>query len=428
MKKRRSAFIYSIPVAIGLGVLYLLLRISVEFDDVSQTNALYFRGWWQDLLIHFCINTIGYAIIIAALIGITRKISDRIKPAKVKADTYRVKHHQYKSGDVVTTRVVGVTYEGRQSAIERLTYEDNLYLVREPDNPYDSNAIKVVREQTGEQVGYINKILAKDIAPIIDNYASQSDEYIEASIEKLTGREDPELSRGVEINFMLPEDEKLKNAPLPQKEEKHFRIYEKAQREKKWPVSSKVTAAENAKQEPYQKQALEKKESRKSTPSTIDVVGILVIVSILCGILAIIAFNSLGEQSAHQTSSVNVNQIAGQSTATRIMASSKPKASTPTERPTSTPSCLHWKSVTGIHVGNHVCVYGRIVKIGVTTKYPVIIRFSEEPGSFMIRGQYRGFAATKGQCIKAEGVVMTDITYLYMDTEEVKLSDYSGCK
>jgi len=211
MKKRRSAFIYSIPVAIGLSVLYLLMRISVEFDEVSQTNALYFRGWWQDLLLHFCINTIGYAIILAALIGIFRKITDRVKSTKVKDDAYREKHHQYKPGDEVTTRVVGVTFEGRQSVIVRLTYGNKLYLVREPDNPHDSNAIKVVWEKTGEQVGYINKNLAKDIAHIIDNYAYQTDDHLEALIEKLTGREDPGISAGVVIKFILPEDEKLKN-------------------------------------------------------------------------------------------------------------------------------------------------------------------------------------------------------------------------
>ena len=132
--------------------------------------------------------------------------------------------------------------------------------------------------------------------------------------------------------------------------------------------------------------------------------------------------------SGDQTSNVKVSQIAGQSTATKIVASNKPKVSTPTERPTNAPSCLNWKSVTGIHDRKQVCVYGRIAKIGGTTKYPVIIRFSEEPGAFMIRGPYRGFDATKGQCIKAEGVVLKDITFLYMDTEEIKLSDYDGCK
>ena len=136
----------------------------------------------------------------------------------------------------------------------------------------------------------------------------------------------------------------------------------------------------------------------------------------------------LVEQSDHQTSSVTVSQIAGQSTATKIVASNKPKVSTPTERPTSTPSCINWKSVKGIHVRKQVCVYGRIAKIGGTTKYPVIFRFSEEPGTFLIRGPYIGFTGSKGQCIKAEGVVRKDVTYLYMDTEEIELNEYDGCK
>jgi len=381
---------------------------------VKRAHDLDHSGWW---LFWSAIPIIGSIYIVVNLWFIKgsdgpnqfgevafqdllfRKFSDR-----VKVDAYREKHHQYKYGDEVTTRVAGVTFEGRQSVIARLTYGDNLVLVREPDNPHDSNAIKVVWEQTGEQVGYINKNLAKNIAPIIDNYAYTSDDYIEALIERLTGREDPELSMGVEINFMLPEDEKLKNALLPQKGENGFY------------------------QEPDQKQAIEKKDSRKSKVSIIDIVGIDMVI-IIVGILAIVAIlYLLVEQSSHQTSSVKVSQIAGQSTATKIVASNKTKASTPTERTTSTPSCLYWKSMTGIHERKQVCVYGRIAKIGGSTKYPVIIRFSEEPGTFMIRGPYRGFIATKGQCIKAEGVVMKDITYLYMDTEDIELSEYGGCK
>jgi uncharacterized membrane protein YhaH (DUF805 family) len=129
-------------------------------------------------------------------------------------------------------------------------------------------------------------------------------------------------------------------------------------------IKSKVTAAENARQAPLKKQVTEKKDSRKSKVSINKIAGIGIVL-IIVGIIAIIVIISLIEQSGHQTSSVNVKQIAGQSTATRIIASNKPKASTPTERPTSTPSCLYWKSVKGIHERKQVCVYGRIAKIGV---------------------------------------------------------------
>jgi len=151
-------------------------------------------------------------------------------------------------------------------------------------------------------------------------------------------------------------------------------------------------------------------------------------VLIIVGTFAFIATISLKEQFGHQTSGVKVNQVAGQSTATKVVASNKPRTSTPTERPISTPSCLYWTSIKENQVGKHVCVYGIIVKIGGTTNYSLIIRFSEEPGNFLIRGPYKGFTGSRGQCIKAEGVVRKDITYLYMDTEEVELSEYGGCK
>jgi hypothetical protein len=57
------------------------------------------------------------------------------------------------------TKVVGVSYENkdgtsRQSIIERCRPGEILRLVREPDNPHDTNAVKVLR-QNGEQLGYL---------------------------------------------------------------------------------------------------------------------------------------------------------------------------------------------------------------------------------------------------------------------------------
>lgn len=56
--------------------------------------------------------------------------------------------------------------EGK-SAFSTLANGDPLVLVRNPDNPYDANAIEV-HTPSGIMVGHINKEIAADLAPILD--------------------------------------------------------------------------------------------------------------------------------------------------------------------------------------------------------------------------------------------------------------------
>ena len=58
--------------------------------------------------------------------------------------------------NTITTKVVGVSFEGRQTHISKLTPETKLYLVPEPDNIYDSNAIQVI-DENNNRLGYIPK-------------------------------------------------------------------------------------------------------------------------------------------------------------------------------------------------------------------------------------------------------------------------------
>ena len=45
--------------------------------------------------------------------------------------------HNYHSGSLICTRVAGVTFDGRQSVIARLSIGEDILLKREPTNPYD---------------------------------------------------------------------------------------------------------------------------------------------------------------------------------------------------------------------------------------------------------------------------------------------------
>lgn len=86
------------------------------------------------------------------------------------------------------TKVVGVTKQNEdrkniQDILKDLYDGCDLTLKRDPQNPYDANAIKVYA--AGDHIGYISKDLAKDLAPKMDKGV-----VVTASIDEITGGED----------------------------------------------------------------------------------------------------------------------------------------------------------------------------------------------------------------------------------------------
>ena len=65
------------------------------------------------------------------------------------------------------TKLAGVTFDGRQQIIDKLKPNSALHLKREPDNEHDSNAIRVLTA-AGIDLGFLNKKLAKQLAPLMD--------------------------------------------------------------------------------------------------------------------------------------------------------------------------------------------------------------------------------------------------------------------
>lgn len=102
-------------------------------------------------------------------------------------------------GRIITTKVVGVTFENRQEVIAKLQMGDRVWLEREPFNAYDVNAIKVTRNN-GEQIGYISRHLARSLAPLMDRLAYP----IRGKVYLLTGSRYEDYSLGVVIAFKLP--------------------------------------------------------------------------------------------------------------------------------------------------------------------------------------------------------------------------------
>jgi single-stranded-DNA-specific exonuclease len=94
------------------------------------------------------------------------------------------------------TKIVGVSFEGRQDVIAGLRDGSELQIVRQPNNAFDANAIAV---HFGElQLGFLKKDIAKQLAPLID-----AGTIYRARIASLTGggtaSDKSERNRGVNI-------------------------------------------------------------------------------------------------------------------------------------------------------------------------------------------------------------------------------------
>lgn len=81
------------------------------------------------------------------------------------------------------TKVVGVTYENRQSYIKDMKIGDDILLVRDYNNPYDKNAISVINSK-GYQIGFLSKELASQLSTSIENGTRYK-----AKVSNITGRE-----------------------------------------------------------------------------------------------------------------------------------------------------------------------------------------------------------------------------------------------
>lgn len=85
--------------------------------------------------------------------------------------------------DSFPTKVMGVSFEGRQNMVAGLIPGHELELKRQPDNPADANAIAVLYGEM--QVGFLRKQIAKHLAPLID-----AGIRYRARIEHVTGGKD----------------------------------------------------------------------------------------------------------------------------------------------------------------------------------------------------------------------------------------------
>lgn len=103
------------------------------------------------------------------------------------------------------TKIVGVTFanqdgSARQEIIEDLddllgqTAHVSLILVREPQNPYDHNAIQV-HDGQGRQIGFLSRSISETLAPMMDNGIE-----VQCTLSQITGHS---LDQNFGINIQI---------------------------------------------------------------------------------------------------------------------------------------------------------------------------------------------------------------------------------
>lgn len=117
-----------------------------------------------------------------------------------------------RQGRIITTRIVGITFEARQESAAKVKLGDLVWLVRQPSNPYDKNAIAVTR-QNGESLGFVNRNLAARLSRFFDGYCYP----VKGKVTNLIGGTHEYFSLGLMITFRIPEKENVaKNHQLHQ--------------------------------------------------------------------------------------------------------------------------------------------------------------------------------------------------------------------
>ena len=102
----------------------------------------------------------------------------------------------------IRTKAVGVTKGNRQETIEYLSPGDTLDLRREPDNPYDENAIRIYDgTYSDDDIGYLSRDLAAEIAPIMDS----NRQLVMADVIDVTGQD--KETQGVNILITIYSEE-----------------------------------------------------------------------------------------------------------------------------------------------------------------------------------------------------------------------------
>jgi single-stranded-DNA-specific exonuclease len=156
------------------------------------------RSRWQEGQLRWVVEDLHtpgleLAQVLADTDALLRRLLDR-------ADDYL--QGAYRAAEVrpsFFTKVVGVTFEGRQEVVAQLVPGEEVFLRREPQNPYDPHAVQVVRRD-GAVVGYLSSALAGRLAPRLDRGARYR-----ATVTAVTGGGERSLGVNLRLEQEAPQ-------------------------------------------------------------------------------------------------------------------------------------------------------------------------------------------------------------------------------
>ena len=92
--------------------------------------------------------------------------------------------------------------------------------------------------------------------------------------------------------------------------------------------------------------------------------------------------------------------------------------------------CIRWDKVDDSMMGQFgICVYGRIVKLQESERYPQIVRFSNEAGKFLLWSEWFTYLGLEpGMCVAAVGFLTRDGNLFGMEIGVTQLYEYDGCE
>ncbi|WP_195245436.1 HIRAN domain-containing protein [Clostridium celatum] len=80
-----------------------------------------------------------------------------------------IEKSEYIENEKFNTKIVGVSFDNRQTLIKKLKANEKIFIIRDYNNKYDNNAIAVLNENL-ELLGYLAKNVAKSLVYDIDNF------------------------------------------------------------------------------------------------------------------------------------------------------------------------------------------------------------------------------------------------------------------
>lgn len=131
--------------------------------------------------------------------------------------------------------LAGVTFENRQLLVQKLFVGQELILKRIPDNPYDCNAIAVYDSYSFEQVGFIKKYVAANLAPVMD----REDRKVYCMVKEITGGKERFL--GVNILIKIFERKAMRNETISENPFKTRTMYFSRNNEGTFQLSTDLT-------------------------------------------------------------------------------------------------------------------------------------------------------------------------------------------